>query len=192
MSTEDWRDQTSKETFHPLPGRSRVEVKDQRHGDGTVFRAFTDEAAQAALELAAHSQERLQFQQAIISALVVFNVTACGAVLAFVQSKNGVSNIDTVDYGALILGLFVLTVVNLLVALQSSAAIVYYFQAGNTAALLARKHFRLSQVHWDADDVYQRVLRGKKHLIDRHASFVLAGVACVLPFATIGYLLVAN
>ncbi|MGJ8628571.1 MAG: hypothetical protein ACSHXB_16545 [Sulfitobacter sp.] len=196
MPAENWDDKGDKTARHPEPGKSRVEVsvispvavtvKDPKDQEESTFRAFTDEAAQAALGIADQSGQRIQTYQNIVSALALFNVTICGAVLSHYHagSVNGAAIVPT---GLTALGLVVLLVVNSLIALQAYAGISYHQVTQDTASSIARKHFRLSQIHWNADRKYRKVERLAPRLFNSILTIGLAGIAISMPLITAVY-----
>ena len=149
-------DDASEASVHPCPGRNRVEIPkpDTRESESnpkTVFRAYTDEAASAAMQVAANAEARIGVIVAQRTNLTLYNLTITGAIAASSFQNNSGFQIHE---GLAILSLLLCAVIFGVFTWKLGVSESYYSQTAATANHIVRKHFRIGVIHKIADDAY--------------------------------------
>ena len=179
---------------HPITGRYRVRMPVTRWPRGTEpkddvfrYRAFSDEAAEAALKLADSSEERSYKLLDYRVKLTSINLALVGAIVIFLvgeQLSDGEIN-QTQCLGAYLILLLAALVFGMAIK-QIGSQEFYYFTLSSEYRNIAQRHYGFRFSHWRADQKYQRDISRsgnslRKGLFDAHSYRLMLWVNILCP-----------
>ncbi|WP_420586365.1 hypothetical protein [Ruegeria sp.] len=162
-----WQD-TYLDAMHPQPGRHRVKSTVSRNRP-KLYRAYSDEGIAAALIVAEISEARMSALNAQQLGILTVQLTLSGGIAFFCVQVLETSEMNPVQFFALLAFLLALGSVVLIASFRNSTAYYYYYKQSSEARYLARHHHRLAQIHIQADRAYKKKIGRLSWMLDVHS-----------------------